>query len=134
LQPSLRSCSWEGGQKAQQLPGAWCQTNSTERSRATLHGAGAKTGAWTMEGQDNLVQQRIVYPLKRALSRKKPTCASRARKSLQQRSLCRIMRLQRRRRSRSASALPPTRSLNSPSRRASHAVLCCAQRREYTRR
>src|ERR1051326_9118542 len=89
-----------------------CKTSSTEQSRATLHGAGAKTGAWTMEGLDNLVQHEQ-YTLCNAPcpGRERPTQAE---EGLQQCCLCRIMNLYGRRRSRSASALPPNRSLPAP--------------------
>ncbi len=39
-----------------------CKTSSTEQSRATLHGAGAKTGAWTMEGKTTWCNKDSIPP------------------------------------------------------------------------
>jgi hypothetical protein len=80
------------GQKAPQpLPQATCKTSGTERSRASLHGAGAKTGAWTMEGRTTWCNKDSIPP-ESGVVQDFPTPGGPA-DDLQQRSLCRIMKL-----------------------------------------
>ena len=47
-----------------------CKTSSTEQSRATLHGAGAKTGAWTMEGKTTWCNKDSIPPEMRHVQKK----------------------------------------------------------------